>query len=82
MRNVMRAVLLGIVAVICIMTLVGYISYFVCDLSAFWVAPVPFFTRILGFYFSNLDMFTAGTPICGICLMLLYIDLKQSRDGR
>ncbi|MBR2460303.1 MAG: hypothetical protein IKB34_03630 [Clostridia bacterium] len=82
MKNITRAILCGIIALVCLLTLLGYISSLVCDLSAFWVDPVPLFTRLLGFYFSNLDMATVGIPICGICLMLLYIDLKQSRDGR
>ena len=82
MRSTKRIVLFGIIAFVCLMTLLGYISSLVCDLSAFWVDPVPLFTTILGVYFSNLDMATVGTPICGICLMLIYIDMKNRRDQR
>ena len=70
-----------VIALVCLVTLLGYVSSLVCDIPAFWMDPVPLFTEILGFYFSNLDMATAGIPICGICLMLLYIDIQQRRKS-
>ena len=82
MRKVTRFVLYSVIASVCLMSLMGYISSLVCGVQGFWMDPVPLFTRILGFYFSNLDMMTAGAPICGICAMLLYIDLKQRKEDR
>ena len=80
MKKSTRFTLYAVIASVCLITLLGYISSLVCDVPGFWMDPVPLFTNILGFYFSNLDMVTAGAPICGICFMLLYIDLKQRRD--
>ena len=82
MRKVTRFVLYSVIASVCLMSLMGYISSLVCGVQGFWMDPVPLFTRILGFYFSNLDMMTAGAPMCGICAMLLYIDLKQRKEDR
>ena len=82
MKKSTRIALYAVIAAVCLMTLLGYISSLVCDIPAFWRDPVPLFTSILGFCFSNLDMATAGAPICGICVMLLYIDLRQRKDGR
>ena len=81
MRKGTRIALFGIIALVCLVILIGYISSIVCRVSAFWMDPVPLFTDMLGFGLSNLDMTTAGVPICGICLMLLYIDLKQRREN-
>ena len=81
MKKSMRVFLCVVIASVCFMTLLGYVSSLVCNIPAFWMDPVPLFTDILGFYFSNLDMATAGIPICGICFMLLYIDLKQRRKS-
>ena len=80
MKKSIRIILYAVIASVCLITLLGYISSLVCDIPAFWMDPVPLFTDILGFYFSNLDMVTAGAPICGICAMFLYIDLKETRE--
>ena len=82
MKKRTRIALYAIIAVVCLVTLLGYISSLASGIPAFWRDPVPLFSRVLGFCFSNLDMATAGAPICGICLMLLYIDLKQRKGGR
>ena len=82
MKKITRITLYAVIAAICLLTLLGYVSSLVCDISAFWMDPVPLFTRILGFYFSNLDMATVGAPICGICAMLLYIDIKQTKEDQ
>ena len=82
MKKSLRFTLYAVIASICLITLLGYISSLVYDIPAFWMDPVPLFTKIFGFYFSNLDMATAGAPICGICAMLLYIDLKQTRENQ
>lgn len=81
MKKGMRYALYAVIASVCLLTLLGYISSLVCGIPAFWVDPVPLFTNVLGFCFSNLDMATAGAPICGICVMLLYIDLRQRREN-
>jgi len=80
MKKSTRIILYAVIASVCLLSLLGYVSSLVSHIPAFWRDPVPLFTSLLGFCFSNLDMVTAGAPICGICLMLLYIDLRQRRD--
>ena len=80
MKKATRIVLYAVIASVCIIMLMGYISSLAYNIPAFWRDPVPLFTNAIGVAVSNLDMATAGAPICGICLMLLYIDLKQRRD--
>ena len=81
MKKSVRIFLCAVIALVCLVTLLGYISSLICDIPAFWRDPVPLFTSIFGFYFSNLDMATVGSPICGICLMWLYIDIQQRRKS-
>lgn len=80
MKKATRIALYVIIAAFCVTTLAGYVSSLVCDVPAFWRDPVPLFSYVLGFGLSNLDMTSLSTPICGICLMLIYIDIRQRKN--
>lgn len=82
MKKATRIILYTVIGIVCLIMLLGYVSSLVSGVSAFWRDPVPLFTEALGIGFSNLEMFTVGAPICGICFMLLYIDLKERRGSR
>lgn len=66
-----------IIAAVALIMLIGYVSSMISGANSFWIGPIPLFQDALGLWISNLDVTSLGIPICGICLMLLYIDVKR-----
>ena len=81
MSKAVRVLLYGVICAVCLLMLLGYISTIACNVPAFWMDPVPIYEAIFGMWISNLDMVSMGIPICGICLMLLYIDIRQRAEN-
>ena len=82
MKKATRIFLYVVIAGVCVVTLACYISSLICGVPAFWADPIPLFDILPGLCFNNFDMTSIGLPVCGICLMLLYIDLKQRKEKR
>ena len=82
MKKSTKIFLYGVIALVCVLMIVGMVSAIVGHVSGFWSSPLPIYEAMLGLWISNFDIASIGLPICGICLMLLYIDLRQQSDKR
>lgn len=82
MRRWVKILLYVIIASVVVLALLGFISTWINDISAFWSGPIPLFHDTLGIIVSNLDIATMGMPICGICIMLLYIDIRRRHSPK
>lgn len=82
MKKTVKIILCAVIALVCIAVLSGYVSALLGGALSFWRDPIPLFYNTLGVLVSNFDMTTLGIPICGICLMLLYIDIRRKTEDK
>lgn len=82
LKKAVKIILCAIIALVCITVLGGYLSALLNDAPRFWSYSIPFFHDTLGIIVSNFDMTTLAIPICGICLMLLYIDIRRKTEDK